>query len=155
VPQQPFVGPEEDVIVASNDFEGVDVEPIQDIQFEPPHEVDVFIPMDNGEPLQLLPDDILEDELMDVVDLFADNPTDNHLHNLGFVKLLQPEVDPVLTNKLKQTSPLHAGFLKQNPEALRLWAKCLAPGPGAPTVQVPRLWADFFTLLLVSPCSFQ
>jgi hypothetical protein len=29
--QQPFVGPEEDVIVASSDSEGVDVEPIQAI----------------------------------------------------------------------------------------------------------------------------
>jgi hypothetical protein len=85
----------------------------------------------------LFPDDILEDELMDMDELFANNPADNHLLNLGFVELLQPEVDLVLTNKLKKTSPLHVGFLKQNPEALRLRAKSLAPGLGPPTVQVP------------------
>jgi hypothetical protein len=61
---------DEDVIVASSDSEGAPEDIPQEAQVElnpveNPQNVQVFIPMDNGAPLQLLPDDIQEDELMD------------------------------------------------------------------------------------------
>jgi hypothetical protein len=60
--------------------------------------------MDNGVPLQLLPDDIQEDELMDQddpdflnqqmdLDVNANGLNGNNLRNVGFVQLQQPNVD--------------------------------------------------------------
>jgi hypothetical protein len=62
-PQQPAEPMEEDIIVASSDSEGgpeIAPVPLAAVQ----QEVDVFIPVDNGAPLQLIPDEIQEHELL-------------------------------------------------------------------------------------------
>jgi hypothetical protein len=64
---------------------------------EEQQEVNVFIPMDNGVPLQLIPDEIQEHDLMDDPDfnLAAVDQNENNLEQLGFVELLQPAHDPI------------------------------------------------------------
>lgn len=55
----------EDIIIPSSDSEGEDVLPAPPPFIIPDdHEVNVFIPMDNGVPLQLIPDEIQENELL-------------------------------------------------------------------------------------------
>jgi hypothetical protein len=61
--------------------------------------------------------------------------------------------DPVFIDRLQQQ--LHSDVFKQNPDAIHLWARFLAPGPGASSVKVPRVWADFFTALLLNPSSYE
>ncbi|CAL4992476.1 unnamed protein product [Urochloa decumbens] len=69
--------------------------------------------------------------------------------HIGTVKLVQPDADPVFVAKYPDFMD---GFaLKQHPDAVRLWAQKLAPGLGAPTVNVPRARADFFTVMLHQP----
>lgn len=121
------------MIVANNDSEGANVEPIQAIQFDPPPEVAIFIPMENGEPLSCclmtstkrnvdlgdmnvanLADNNLHNLGLDEMNVA--NLANNNLHNLGFVELLQLEVDPVLANRLIQSPHLNSGFFKQNPD---------------------------------------
>jgi hypothetical protein len=72
-PQQPAEAMDEDIIVASSDSEGgggpdQQVAPEQQLAADQ-HEVNVFIPMDNGAPLQLIPDEIQEHELMGAPDV--------------------------------------------------------------------------------------
>jgi hypothetical protein len=120
-------------------------------------EVNVFIPMKNGAPLQLIPDEIQEHELMDAPDInvAVGDQMANNIGQLGFVELFQPAQDPVFMQRL--SSPTFRGppAFKSNPEAIRLWANFLAPVTGAPSVQIPKDWADFFTMMLLSPRSFQ
>jgi hypothetical protein len=136
-PQQPLEPMDEDVIVASSDSEeGAENVPIQ---FEKEHqEVNVFIPMDNGVPLQLIPDEIQEHELIGGPDLnlAADVQIENNLEQLGFVELLQPAQDLVFMQR--QLSDAHSALstFKCNPKAIRLWANFLAPVAGASSVQI-------------------
>jgi hypothetical protein len=96
-PQQPVKPMEEDTIVASSDSEGgAENVPIQMAAEQ--QEVNVFIPMDNCVPLQLIPKEIQEHELTDAPDfnLAADDQTEINLEQLGFVEHLQPTHDLVL-----------------------------------------------------------
>jgi hypothetical protein len=161
---------DDDVIAASSDFEGNpdDVTPAAQDNLLPAvnvQDVQVFIPMDNGAPLPLLLDDIQEDELMDQdnldflnqqmdLDVNANGLNGNNLQNVGFIQLLQPDLGLPCFDRLVQFPQPQSEFFKQNPEAIRLWAKCFAPGPGAPTIHIPHKWADFFTLLLANPTAF-
>jgi hypothetical protein len=158
---------DDDVIVASSDSEGIpeDIPPEAQAYLFPAvnvQDVQVFIPMDNGVPLQLLPDDIQEDELMDQddpdflnqqmdLDVNANGLNGNNLRNVGFAQLQQPNVDFPCFDRHFQLPQPKSDFFKHNPKAIRLWAKCFAPGPGAPTIHIPQKWVDFFTLLLASP----
>ncbi|RLN12273.1 hypothetical protein C2845_PM09G10930 [Panicum miliaceum] len=134
----------EDIIDAGNFFE-TDLDEhmlIAQVDQEPNIEVEVFIPQE-----QINPDEIQADELMDVL---ANNvpPQDEHLQ-LGFVELLQPEIDPVFMSHLQ-----HSELFQPNAEAVRLCANFFAPGSSKAPVMVPRIWADFFTALLFNPSSF-
>jgi hypothetical protein len=124
---------------------------------EEQQDVTVFIPMDNGAPLQLILDEIQEHDLMDAPDfnLAAVDQNENNLEQLGFVELLQPAHDPVFMQR--QFSANYSTFpaFKSNPEAIRLWANFLAPVARASSVQIPKAWADFFTMMLLSPGAFQ
>ena len=102
-------------------------------------QVEVFIPQD-----QFNPYDINEDDLMDH-DSDGEIPQENI--QLGFVELQEPIADPVFS------SYYHNQF-KPNAEAVRLWAKFLAPGNSQSNVHVPHIWTDFFTALLLNPASF-
>jgi hypothetical protein len=98
----------EDVILASSDSEGVaeNLAPIMEVAA--PLEVQVFIPMENGTPLQLLPDDIQENELMDFDDLNMVNnqigniaqDVENNVQNVGMVITPQFEVDLVFPSRV-------------------------------------------------------
>jgi hypothetical protein len=88
-PQQPVKPMEEDTIVASSDSEGgAENVPIQMAAEQ--QEVNVFIPMDNCVPLQLIPKEIQEHELTDAPDfnLAADDQNEINLEQLGFVEHL-------------------------------------------------------------------
>jgi hypothetical protein len=107
-PQQQPATMKEDVILASSDSEGVaeNLPPIMEVAA--PLEVQVFIPMENGDPLQLLPDDIQENELMDFDDLNMVNnqmgniarDVENNVQNVGMVITPQFEVDLVFPSRV-------------------------------------------------------
>jgi hypothetical protein len=155
-PQQPAEPMEEDIIVASSDSEGGPENvplPLAAVQ----QEVNVFIPMDNGAPLQLIPDEIQEHELLYAPDVNVPvvAQMDNNFEQLGFVEFFQPAQDPVIMQRLSPANLPGSSAFKANPEAIRLWANFLAPVDGASSVQIPKVWADFFTMMLLSPKSFQ
>jgi hypothetical protein len=157
----------EDVIVASSDSEGHNEEAdqipiLQDLNVQ----VEVFIPMDDeGQPLQLIPHEVPDEELVpnfngldnavqgNAVQEQPHSPGAPNAMHLGFVSLPDDLGDPVFIDRLQQQ--LHSDVFKQNPDAIRLWARFLAPGPGASSVKVPRMWADFFTDLLLNPSSYE
>jgi hypothetical protein len=161
---------EEDVIVASSDSEGLNEEAAQ-IPLLPDlnAQVEVFIPMDDdGQPLQFIPDEIPEEELipdnLGLNNAVQDNAVQEHPHppdapdapdamHLGFVSLPDDLGDPVFIDRLQQQ--LHSDVFRQNHDAVRLRARFLAPGPGASSVKVPKVWADFFTALLLNPSSYE
>jgi hypothetical protein len=158
---------EEDVIVASSDSEGLNEEAAQ-IPFLPDlnAQVEVFIPMgDDGQPLQFIPDEIPEEDLVPdnngLNNAVQDNAVQEQPHppdapdamHLGFVSLPDDLGDPVFIDRLQQQ--LHSDVFRENPDAVRLWARFLAPGPGASSVKVPKVWADFFTALLLNPSSYE
>jgi hypothetical protein len=158
---------EEDVIVASSDSEGHNEEAAQ-ISFLPDlnAQVGVFIPMDDdGQPLQFISDEIPEEDLVPDINglnnAVQDNAVQEQPHSpeapdamhLGFVSLPDDLGDPVFMDRLQQQ--LHSDVFKQNTDAVRLWARFLAPGPGASSVKVPKVWDDFFTALLLNPSSYE
>ncbi|CAN6223988.1 unnamed protein product [Urochloa humidicola] len=104
--------------------------------------VEVFIPMENGAPIQFIPDEIHENELLD--------GQDDHNMQIGLVQVFHQQV-PIPPKYLSPFPPLQ----KQNADSIRAWAKYLAPGLGAPFVAIPRNWADFFTAMLLNPGSFE
>jgi hypothetical protein len=57
--------------------------------------------MDNGAPLQLIPDEIQEHELMGAPDVHAAGGVQmpNNIDQLGFVELFQPAQDPVFMQR--------------------------------------------------------
>jgi hypothetical protein len=145
---------EEDIIVPSSDSEGSaeeqhEVALVDEIN----QDVNVFIPMEDGIPLQLIADEIHVHELVDQMaeDELPEQPIFPVVNQLGFVELFEPAADPVFVKRMQQQS---GGALTQNPAAIRLWANYLAPGPGTNPVLVPKPWADFFTFMLDSPTSF-
>jgi hypothetical protein len=155
-PQQPVELMDEDIIVASSDSEGgAENVPIQMAAEQ--QEVNVFILMDNGVPLPLILDEIQEHDLMDAPDfnLAAVDQMENNIEQLGFVELLQPAHDPVFMQRHFSTNFSAFPAFKNNPEATRLWPNFLAPVAGASSVQIPKAWADFFTMMILSLRSFQ
>jgi hypothetical protein len=155
---------DEDVIVASSDSEGHNEEVASAANRIPilpdlNAQVEVFIPMDDGQPLQLIPNEIPEEDLMPGVN-GLDNAEQEQPHppeapdamHLGFVSLPDDLGDPVYIDKIQQK--LQSDVFKQNPDAIR-WARFLALGPGASSVRVLRMWADFFTALLLNPGSYE
>jgi hypothetical protein len=158
---------EEDVIVASSDSEGHNEEAAQ-IPFltDLNAQVEVFIPMDDdGQSLQFIPDEIPEEDLVPDINglnnAVQDNVVQEQPHSpeapdamhLGFVSLPDDLGDPMFIDRLQQQ--LHSDVFKQSPDAVRLWARFLAPGPEASSVKVPKVWADFFTALLLNPSSYE
>ncbi|CAL4899272.1 unnamed protein product [Urochloa decumbens] len=132
-------------------------------------EVEVFIPQENGIPMQFIQDEIQEEELLGN-NLQAQNlenlldeqmapqeeaPEEAQQYNmnmqLGFVQFQQPKMDPVLAARLLHSQP---PVSKQHAVAVRAWAQYLAPGMGAEKVDVPKPWADFFTAMLLNPGNF-
>jgi hypothetical protein len=78
------------------------------------------------------------------MDFNADGLHGNNFRNVGFVQIIQPDVDHIFLNRQFQVPQPKSDFFKQNPEAVRLWAKCFALGPGAPTIHIQQRWVDFF-----------
>jgi hypothetical protein len=158
---------DEDVIVASSDSEGHNEEAahipiLPDLNAQ----VEAFIPMDDdGQPLQFIPDEIPEEDHVPHINglnnVVQDNAVQEQPHSpgapdamhLGFVSLPGDLGDPVFIDRLQQQ--LHSDVFKQNPDAVRLWAHFLALGPGASSVKVPKVWANFFTALLLNPSSYE
>ncbi|CAL5017203.1 unnamed protein product [Urochloa decumbens] len=129
------------------------------------NQIDVFIPLDNGVPLQVMPDEVMEEDLLGSQGSQGDHQSSSsnnsesagnnvYQHNiqLGRVQLLQPDYDPVFTARMLHSQP---PMSKQHAAAIRAWAQFLAPGLGAPSTAVPKPWADFFTALLLNPSNFQ
>ena len=134
---------------SDNSEDELDVQPM--INLNDPNEVNVFIPMDWDVPLQLIPAEIHEDELLGEPSPNSDQAQLDVLHNdnmqLGFVETFFPVVDLVfasIQNDLQSASS----------ELIRQWARNFAPGPGAHTVQVPLQWSPFFTSMLLNPGNF-
>jgi hypothetical protein len=126
-PQQPAEPMDEDIIVASSDLEGgaeQQVAPEQQLAAEQ-QEVNVFIPMDNGAPLQLIPDEIQEHELMGAPDINV----------AGGIKCPITLVNLVLWNSFSQlrTQCFCRGSLLQPFETLRLLRAILRPSGFGPT----------------------
>jgi hypothetical protein len=89
------------------------------------------------------------------MDFNADGLHGNNFRNVGFVQIIQPDVDHIFLNRQFQVPQPKSDFFKQNPEAVRLWAKCFALGPGAPTIHIQQRWVDFFTMMLASPTAYK
>ncbi|KAF8765330.1 hypothetical protein HU200_008706 [Digitaria exilis] len=127
-----------------------------------PVEVEVFIPLANGVPLQIMPDEINED------DLLGDGPNDqglgqqvtlnemaeqgelNHMQ-LGFVHVEAPLVDPVLESIA--TGSFTGGTLPVN--FYRFWSKHFSPGDSQQFTKIAPERAAFFTAALLNPASFE
>ncbi|CAN6243763.1 unnamed protein product [Urochloa humidicola] len=109
--------------------------------------VQVFIPMDNGIPLQVMPEEIPESDLPQEFDQDM---------LIGAVRTFLPDTDPALLERqLQSNSGPFPNSFTSNAQATKAWTSFLAPGLGAHTVSVPRVWADFFTTMLMHPGSFQ
>ncbi|CAN6177127.1 unnamed protein product [Urochloa humidicola] len=159
------------------------------------NQVEVFIPMNNGSPLQMIPDEVQPEELMgqapeqqavgevnqlqgpaQMADQQEVDPTllgliqgaqqvqaaqrDNEdgiqeehqdMH-IGMVQNFQPHMDPVFAAASSTFTP---PTVDENIDAISLWAKHFAPGVGAPSVTIPKQWADFFTTMLMNPGCFE
>jgi hypothetical protein len=128
-PQHPAEPMDEDIIVASSDSEGgagaeQQVAPEQQLAADQ-HEVNVFIPMDNGAPLQLIPDEIQEHELMGAPDVNV----------AGGIKCPITLVNLVLWSSFSQlrTQSLCRGSPLQPFETFRLLRAILRPSGFGPT----------------------
>ncbi|KAG2539614.1 hypothetical protein PVAP13_9NG466914 [Panicum virgatum] len=101
-------------------------------------EVNVFIPMDGDVPLQLIPDEIHEDELLGDPLPNPNQPQidviDNGNMQLGFVETFFPVVDPAFASAQNTMQAASS-------ELIRQWARNFAPGPGDPTIQIPLPFA--------------
>ncbi|CAN6235398.1 unnamed protein product [Urochloa humidicola] len=153
--------PEHVIEVQSDESVGDQVLPNPENQVIPDlnAHVDVFLPMDNGVPLQINPDEIEEEDLDQHMAFPEDDQNQEHIQqdmmHLGFVRLMESPGDPVFQSLSDTRASLLSPFVKQNPDAVRLWAHHLAPAAGSSQVMVPKSWADFFTALLLNPTSFQ
>jgi len=114
-------------------------------------EVNIFIPMDGDVPLQLIPDEIHEDELLGDPLPNPNQPQidviDNGNMQLGFVDTFFPVVDPAFASAQNTMQAASS-------ELIRQWARNFAPGPGDPTIQIPLQWSPFFTAMLLNPGNF-
>lgn len=123
--------------------------PIPPMVVEPVQIVD-FPNFDNLEPL--IPEEVQLEDLLGFI-----NHDDEHyqgpLHQnlqIGFVQLLQPDVDPILTSMVSHK------FSQPNPEAVRLWVKYFSQrSPSYLTVLVPDAWLSFITFLLLQSPTFE
>ncbi|CAL5096288.1 unnamed protein product [Urochloa decumbens] len=113
-PAQPMVDVQAQVIDGGDPSEGSD-QPALLPDLNEVNNVEVFIPMDNEIPLQVMPDEVQEEELMGSQDSqgqssSSNQETDNNVMmqqdmQIGFVQLIQPEVDPVFTARLLHSQP--------------------------------------------------
>jgi hypothetical protein len=94
---------EEDIIVPSSDSEGSaeeqhEVALVDEIN----QDVNVFIPMEDGIPLQLIADEIHVHELVDQMaeDELPEQPIFPVVNQLGFVELFEPAADPVFVKRM-------------------------------------------------------
>lgn len=146
---------------------------------DPPVEVQVFTPLDNGVPLQLIPDEVQEDELMDN-DGMANMVVDQDLQEAGQQNPIveQLDVEMGLDNEQKpaELEPLNnyvpLGFVELfepvadpvmstfnpsgglPPDFFRFWAKYFHPSGGSTTTFIPPEWAAFFMAALMNPASY-
>jgi len=151
--QDDHIAHEEQVIevdALSDDYDGImKNQLLPDLNHN--QEVDVFIPLDGDVPLQLIPDEIQEEDLLGSpvhipVSVDIAEP-DQDVMQLGFVEVFQPAADPGFVSH--QNS-----HLAHSSEVIRQWAKHFAPGPGSPIVQVPLHWSPLFTAMLLNPGNF-
>ncbi|CAL5036004.1 unnamed protein product [Urochloa decumbens] len=98
--------------------------------------VKVFIPMDNGVPIQMMPDEVQEHDLMDGQEeqeqaiqfpVQEEDPFNQEMQ-IGFVQLQQPAFDPVFTSRMIFSQPPAS---RQHASTVKAWAQNLAPGLGA------------------------
>lgn len=132
----------QDVIVVTPDS------PILVPDLNEPVDVQVFIPMNNGEHLHMVLDEIQENELMGGE---YDHEVHNHeestqLIQLGFVELQEHHTDPVMGAFMPNKA------LPAN--SYGIWVKHFAPGANNLDVSVPPEWTAFFTATLMNLASF-
>ncbi|CAN6305666.1 unnamed protein product [Urochloa humidicola] len=148
----------EDVIDASDQSDGsVEVHGQPHIpDLNDPVDVEIFIPQQDGQPLQINPDEILENDIpvndpMQELQQEAPAPEQpDQYMQIGFATMPQPALDPVFAT-------FHKPSVTPNTlpaDLFRHWSKHLAPGIGAPQVNVPTEWATFFSAALLNPGSF-
>ncbi|TVU40687.1 hypothetical protein EJB05_14157, partial [Eragrostis curvula] len=78
---------------------------------------------------------------------------ENHLQVDAALKQITEGPDPGLKSFLNGQLDLNNN-IKQNPDAIHLWAKHLDPTPHSAAIPIHANWADFFTKLLLSPSHF-
>ncbi|CAN6251807.1 unnamed protein product [Urochloa humidicola] len=149
-----------------------------------PVEVEVFIPMEGNANLQIMPDELGENDLlqMDVDVALQGNNNDIVLQNNAseqqqdiVMQEEEPFIGPAPPPKQQEdyiqlgfvqlvqseTNPVFAGFKQtaaaetQLPaEMYRAWAQFFSPAPGTPQIAIPSEWATFWTAALLNPGSF-
>ncbi|KAF8724358.1 hypothetical protein HU200_021390 [Digitaria exilis] len=144
------------------DGNGIDLHPLQPLfDLNQPVEVEVFIPMDNGVPLQIMLDEINEDDLgdgpneqglgqQDALNEMAEQDELNHMQ-LGFVHVETPVVDPVLESIA--TGSFIGGALPA--DFYRFWSKHFSLGDSQQFTKIALEWAAFFTAALLNPARFE
>ncbi|KAF8748972.1 hypothetical protein HU200_012768 [Digitaria exilis] len=135
--------PEDVINATSESSESNGLPPVIVPDLNEPVHLEVFIPMVDGQPLQMIPDDVPEDDLLGdahapVVDPNEELPDlghDNNLMQLGFVQMVEPEMDPVFSTlaATSSNSIYSDKSVTQSsslpPDLFRLWSKfCARPG---------------------------
>ncbi|CAN6334315.1 unnamed protein product [Urochloa humidicola] len=118
-------------------------------------EVEVFIPQENGQPIQFLPDDIDINDLMNENDEVAAGEEPNVMNQniqLGYVHV--PEIN-FAEHFESQAATKRPSLFQGNPNLVRHWANHFTPGQHQHQVEIPVFWSDFFTAQLLNPLNFQ
>nr|TKW31062.1 hypothetical protein SEVIR_2G080300v2 [Setaria viridis] len=128
--------------------------PIANQVMEHPVHVEVFIPQADGQPVQMVQDEINENDLMggnQDQDIQLAEENNNFMH-LGYVEVMQPSHDPVFA----QMESLYRPPSNQpSAEFYRQWATHFSSASDEPKVEVPISWASFFMAQLITPGNFE
>ncbi|CAN6372080.1 unnamed protein product [Urochloa humidicola] len=112
--------------------------------------------MEGEEPLQVMPDEVNEDELLESPNQQNHDQEANiggqlnQYAQLGFVQVMEPLIDPVLGS----LSPTLSQGQKLPTDLYRAWAQHFAPGPGSSKINILAEWAAFCTAALLNLGSF-
>ncbi|CAL5064934.1 unnamed protein product [Urochloa decumbens] len=146
-----------DNMEAENIIDGTDssenTEPAQVPQgFGDNMEVEVFIPLENGQPMHFIPEDIqIEDLLNDAENMVNEGQGQGEHIHLGFVEVPEFNYAPLFESRMAAKRP---ALFQGNPTMIRHWANYFCPRQGNHKVEIPLFWADFFTAQLLNPLNF-
>lgn len=92
--------------------------------------------------------DIQDDQGAQVQDVIHQNI------QLGVMQILyEPIVDPIFESFINADA-IVPWQPKQNANGVRLWAKFFSPMGASRVINIPQSWADFFTVIMLSPGKF-